>query len=96
MSISRYDNTTILGSSFFGTQQDYSGIKRDIDSGVIKTFSYMTKPNDRLDILATRFYGEGSYWWIIAIANDIGWALQISAGIQLRIPKMADKILERI
>ena len=56
----------------------------------------MTKPNDRLDILATRFYGEGSYWWIIAIANDIGWALQISAGIQLRIPKMADKILERI
>ncbi|MAG26243.1 hypothetical protein CMI47_11870 [Candidatus Pacearchaeota archaeon] len=97
MAESRYLNTPILrNEQMFGTQQDYIGIKSDVDNGVISTFQYMTKPLDRLDILANRFYSDGRYWWIIALTNDIGWGLQVPAGTILRIPHTSDSITDRL
>jgi len=50
---------------------------------------------DRLDILAHQFYGRVDYWWIIASANNVGKAsLHITEGLQLRIPKETDAIIQ--
>lgn len=32
---------------------------------------YQVKQDDRIDLLAARFYGNAELWWIIAIANDM-------------------------
>ena len=43
--------------------------------------------NDRLDLLADKYYGDKNYWWIIATANNLNDAsLYIQEGTQLRIP----------
>lgn len=43
--------------------------------------------SDRLDLLASRYYGNPTYWWIIAVANNLNDAsLSIEVGKQLRIP----------
>jgi hypothetical protein len=42
---------------------------------------------DRLDLLAFDFYGDTSFWWVIASANSLsGDSLYLEPGIQLRIP----------
>lgn len=47
-----------------------------------------TREGDRFDLLAKDFYDDVSFWWIIAIANDIRTASMIvEPGLQLRIPK---------
>ena len=50
--------------------------------------------NDRLDLLADKYYGDKNYWWIIASANNLNDAsLSIVPGTQLRIPSNLSKIL---
>lgn len=49
---------------------------------------------DKLDTLAFKYYGDASYWWIIAAANNINDAtLYIEPGRQLRIPSSIAEIL---
>lgn len=49
----------------------------------------ITEWGDRLDILANRFYGDVTLYWIIAIANpnyvNFG-SIYINEGTQIRIP----------
>lgn len=46
-----------------------------------------SKEGDRLDSIAYEFYQDARYWFIIAIANNIGkGSLVIPPGLQLRIP----------
>ena len=97
MSASRYENTTIfLNERSYATQTDYLDIKHAIENGSIATFDYVVKPLDRLDILANRFYQEAKYWWIIAIANNIGWAMQIAAGTTILIPVSSEQVISRL
>jgi hypothetical protein len=47
----------------------------------------VTQTGDRLDSLASQFYSNSSYWWIIATANNIHDAsLSVDDGTILRIP----------
>lgn len=47
----------------------------------------ITTIGDRLDLIAYDFYGDPSYWWIIASANSLpGDSLIPPIGGQLRIP----------
>lgn len=47
----------------------------------------ITVLGDRLDLLAFDFYGDTSYWWVIASANALpGDSLYLEPGMQLRIP----------
>jgi len=47
----------------------------------------IAKANDRLDLLAKKYYGDASYWWVIAEANGEGkGTLFIEPGKQIRIP----------
>lgn len=49
---------------------------------------------DRLDILASKYYGDKSLWWVIATANNLNNAsLSITPGTQMRIPSNISKIL---
>jgi len=54
----------------------------------------ISQQSDRLDILADKYYGDSSLWWIIAVANNLNDAsLSIESGIQMRIPSNVSKIL---
>jgi hypothetical protein len=54
----------------------------------------ITDTADRLDILASKYYGDQTLWWIIATANNLNDAsYSIEAGKQLRIPGNLAKIL---
>ena len=47
----------------------------------------ITEQGDRFDLLAFKYYGDVSMWWIIAVANNINDAsFFVEPGIQLRIP----------
>ena len=51
---------------------------------------------DRFDILASHYYGNSDYWWIIAANNPEldRSSLTITPGIQIRIPLPLEKVLE--
>jgi hypothetical protein len=50
--------------------------------------------SDRLDLLASKYYGNTSYWWIISVANNLNDAsLSIEPGRQLRIPSDISSVL---
>ncbi len=48
----------------------------------------LTVEGDRLDLLASQFYGDKNLWWIISCANkDLAQnSLHVPDGTQLRIP----------
>jgi len=49
---------------------------------------------DRLDLLAHKYYGDETLWWIIAKANSLrDGKFALSAGQHLRIPQDIDQIL---
>ena len=45
----------------------------------------IAQPGDRLDLLASQYYGNVSLWWYIAKANNIT-SNHIPGGTSLRIP----------
>lgn len=66
----------------------YPKIEQQDDDIIITTVF-----GDRLDLLAFRYYGDVTLWWIIAQSNNIGkGTLNITPGIKLRIPQNIDKI----
>lgn len=57
----------------------------------------ITNTADRLDTLASKFYGNAKYWWVIAVANNIGeGTLFVQPGIQIRIPANPSQVIEEI
>lgn len=82
----RYQNIPIAKSAASGSQYYLNNIYPDIplsneDNYVITTLG------DRLDLLAFDFYGDTSFWWVIASANALpGDSLYLEPGTQLRIP----------
>jgi hypothetical protein len=90
---SRYTYTNILKTN--ETKKNYlestiyPKIKpMDTDLYIIST------QGDRLDLLASQYYGDRNLWWIIAVANNLNDAsLSIEPGKQLRIPGNTSNIL---
>ena len=102
MAKSRYSNTTIIDGHHFGTYRlpvRSLGLKEmDLLAGV-SSFEYTYKVGDRLDHLAARFFNEESYWWIIAIVNNISYPFAsggLSPGRALRIPHDVKDVLDRL
>lgn len=57
----------------------------------------ITNIGDRLDLLADRYYGDVTMWWIIAQANHIGkGTLNIKPGTNIRIPQNLEKIYSNL
>lgn len=65
--------------------------KKDDDIYII------TQETDRLDLLASQFYGDSTLWWIIANANNLNSVnIGLTAGTQLRIPKNKFDIINNL
>jgi hypothetical protein len=48
---------------------------------------YQVLENDRIDLIAYKFYGDPVLWWVIAVANNLELIpTEISPGMTLRIP----------
>ena len=51
----------------------------------------LSVPGDRLDLLAKEYYGDETFWHVIAISNNLGrGTLNIPAGTLIRIPRYAE------
>lgn len=57
-----------------------------------------SKSSDRLDLLSYKYYGDQTFWWVIARANNLGkGSFMVPPGIRLRIPFPIDELeLENI
>lgn len=82
----RYQNIPLSKADATGSQYYQNNVYPDVQ--VVDGDSYViTTVGDRLDILANDFYGDVSFWWVIASANALtGDSLYIEPGTQLRIP----------
>lgn len=47
------------------------------------------KEVNRLDLIAIRYYSSPSFWWAIALANNLIDPFVINEGVMLRIPSIA-------
>ena len=70
----------------YGTPRSAYLIYRGVDLGAISSIIYKSKEDDRLDILAGKFYGDGRLWWVLAAASGIGWSLQVSPNTIIKVP----------
>ena len=91
--MSRYSNTQTIKDS--DTQKKYMQstiypkIKASNDD-----FYVISTTTDRLELMADKYYGDTSMWWIIAVANNINdGGFFVSSGLQLRIPANVQKIM---
>jgi|TARA_R110002012_G_scaffold214844_1_gene385950 hypothetical protein len=47
----------------------------------------IAREEDRFDLIASDFYGDSTYWWVVVMANDLpGDSMYAPPGFQLRIP----------
>lgn len=59
-----------------------------------RDYYVISEQGDRFDLLAYKYYGDVSMWWIIAVANNINDAnFFVEPGIQLRIPANTNDIM---
>ena len=77
MAINRYRKTSVIESKQLGTWSGTDSVRfiDDVESGRIPSKTHLFKAGERLDFLAAKYYGDSSYWWIIAYANRIGFIL---------------------
>lgn len=88
----RYRNIDIKktekGKRYYKTIR-YPEIPKSIDDVYI-----VGQAGDRIDLLADKYYGDVTLWWIIARANNIGKGdFVVPLGKQLRIPKNYTQII---
>ncbi len=101
MAKSRYFPTRVLKSS--GEAKHYAtwstplrlhGLA-DVDFlAGLTTFTHTWERGDRMDKLASKYFGDDEYWWIIALVNNIGYPLGIAPGTVLRVPTDITPVLE--
>jgi len=102
MGRSRYSDTPVIDGKYyssFSLPTNPAGLKTvDLLSGV-KTQEYVYKVGDRLDHLAAKFFGDESYWWVIAMVNNITYPFAsggLIPGTVLLIPKQVSDVLDKI
>ena len=53
-----------------------------------------TKFGDRLDTLASKYFGHQQFWWILAQSNNIVGTMHVKPGTHLRIPANWAKLIQ--
>lgn len=82
----RYQNIQVTKLQATGSQYYLNNIYPDIPLSNEDNY-VITVLGDRLDLIAFDFYGDTSFWWVIASANALpGDSLYLEPGMQLRIP----------
>ena len=89
--MNRYARTPVIGLGYrYGTSFAIPAIRQNIQTGNIRFQQIVLQESNRLDILAGLYYGDGSLWWLIAAASNIGWSLQVPVGTIIKIPDLRD------
>lgn len=88
--VSRYDNTRVIveKDTAYKIQETYDNMNI-VDSEYDRYYEITHKSENRLDIVAYEMYGYATYWWVIAMANDIIDPFNVSIGTVLRIPPIS-------
>lgn len=98
MGRSRYASNPIIDGHHFETWTDPTASNPfgpQILDGV-DTIEHILHAGERLDILASTYYGDEELWWIIALANRIHDPFSLTVGSRLRIPSDARQILDKV
>lgn len=93
----RYGTCTIVsGSRKMDSKGNFTDVSRlsttfypNLDTG--EDNIVLTQPGDRLDNIAKQYYGDETFWFVIAVSNNLGrGSLHIPPGTILRIPRYAE------
>lgn len=86
--MSRYDSAKIIKDENGKRKANTVIISAPEVNPVDDVFINVTAP-ERLDLLAHKFYGDSTLWWVIASANGLGkGTLFTPEGVNLRIPSV--------
>lgn len=99
MALSRYSfikKIKIKGKTIVASNRISANIYNAVENNQLEYVTYVLSENERLDVLAGKFYNESSYWWVIAAASGIGWGLQVPPGTFLKIPSNLDDVFRII
>lgn len=91
--MNRYQNIPVIKSPT-GKQMYATSRYPEIPLSENDVYVYTTQ-GDRYDLLALNYYGDSSFWWIIAAANpniDL-MTLVIPEGVQIRIPSNFSQVV---
>ena len=97
MAVSRYRRTSRLaGGTKLGTNRTPAILYRAAKTGSLPCTTYVTKEDERLDVLAGKHLGSAQLWWVIAACSGIGRFLQVPPGTRIRIPRDIQKVMQYI
>ena len=102
----RKDTPLTDESDYYSSLRDKRGIKRithfktpvlknpnSSERAGIQTTQHIWKYGDRFYKLADQYYGDSTYWWVIAWYNGVAAEAQINTGYVLFIPlNLADAL----
>lgn len=87
-----------------GVRFDFNGIKstksiellrNSINNGDVRIDNVIVlTQSERVEHIAGAIYGDARYWWVLAVASEIGWALQAPPGTIIKVPNLRD--IERL
>lgn len=86
---SRYRNTKIIDGK---TQATFEFPV--IDLSKIQTFSIRISDGDRFDVLAHKYFNDGTLYWVIMLVNDISWPWDFASGQIIQIPIDVNDVLK--
>jgi len=93
MTLRRYSKTKIYGfNKRYGTSEAILQLRNGLREGGIRSELYVTKENERLDIIAGERYKDSTLWWLISSCSNIGWCLQVPPNTKLIIPILEDVV----
>ena len=97
MALSRYSFSTnlknSLGKNFIGISNATPKIFRAVENQRINYSVHILEEGERLDYLAGIYYGDSSFWWVLAASSGIGYALQVPPGTVIRVPSSIADVL---
>tara|TARA_B110000858_G_C17378993_1_gene282948 strand:+ start:170 stop:475 length:306 start_codon:yes stop_codon:yes gene_type:complete len=96
MSFSRYSfserKIDVNGSEYISFSNASYRVFKSVEAGALQFDVKILEEGERIDTIAGVYYGKAAYWWIIAAASGIGYALQVPPGTVLRIPTSLSEV----
>lgn len=82
---SRYASSVL----YVDGDNEFLGTRKSIDSTPRSDDRFHTvEEGDRVDLLAYRYLGDASLWWVICDFNEINFPLELAPGRVIRIPSV--------
>lgn len=93
MNYDRYDNLKI---KFDNNKRVYDSILLPAVVKDVSDIYIAVKETDRFDLLSFKYYKTVTFWWIIAMANDINGTMFPPTGMIIKIPYNVSEIISNL